>query len=141
MKYEKEVTLELKKTENLLERAKTANNLRDKISRAYYACYHAMIAAIWTIGNFSETNLDTAHRRVLEEYISNFSKTKGTRIVLIKNVARVVQKWKNLRCAADYDIFTSDFENTLIRDTEEELIKMYQFIDMHIIFIESKLIL
>ena len=141
-KFREWVKFELDCTENMLERAQSAANLRDQVSRAYYACYHVMIAAIWLKEYFDygdSKNTDRSHAKVFHQYIDLYSKTKRTRIVPINDVVRTVKAWKKLRQSADYDIFTDDFEIPSLTETTETLQNMYRFVENHITYLDRQL--
>lgn len=138
LKFENKIELELNRTRNMLKRSKDVCDFRDKISRAYYACYHGMIAAIWCEKNFDDSCLDTAHTRVAKEYKELYTRTKGNNISAERDVFKSVRMWKNLRASADYDIFTKDFD-TSIEQTNIALEAMYKFAEQHIVYLTKKL--
>ena len=137
--YEEDVVKEVKRTKNMLERAEKANNVRDKISRAYYACYHVMIAAIWLEHNLDEAAFETAHVSIAKKYKQLYSRTKKNHISTEHDVYRVVKKWRNLRASADYDIFTDDFENSSLEKTERIFQAMINFVNQHLAYIGGRL--
>ena len=137
-KFSNEVSLELLRTENMLKRSKEANNLRDRVSRAYYACYHAMIAAIWLAEiELSASNYETAHLNIARQYKSLYTRTKNNNISSERDVQKSAKEWKKLRCSADYDIFTDDFEQFSLAPTKTKLERMYKFVDEHIAYIKN----
>ena len=140
LKYEDNVRFELRCTENMLERAKSANNLRDQISRAYYACYHAAIAAIFLKEEYIyDRSSDNAHWRVRDQYAKIYSKTRGNRIVSESNAFQAMKNWHDLRKSADYDIFTDDFEINFEDSTKAELYRMYRFVNRHTEYVKTQL--
>ena len=139
LKYRSEIEDGLRRTENMLERAKTANNLRDQISRAYYSCYHVIISAIFLKEKFDRDPVTgSPHWNARERYKVLYSR-KGFQIVRIKNFVEVMKLWKELRESADYEIFTDDFESFKISITENELNRMYDFVKKHIVYIKAQL--
>ena len=140
MKFKENVEKELKRTQNMLERSRTANNLRDQVSRAYYACYHAMLAALWLSGeDLGISKYKTSHVDAMTRYKIRYSRTKKNNISLERDVYNSAREWINLRNAADYDIFTDDYEHFKEEITKNKLRHMYKFVDEHIKYIENKL--
>ena len=140
LKYRADIEDSLRRTENLLERAKSATNLRDQISRAYYACFHVMIAAIFLEKWFDRKQTKrSSHEYVRLEYASVYSATKKNQIFKRKNLPAEIEKWKILRESADYEIFTLDFENLKERVTQNEFRLMIDFVEKHIAHIQGKL--
>jgi len=128
----------LERSLNLYTRSKDANNLRDKISRGYYACYHACIAAILLKEKFNyDPSTGSSHKTVRDVYKSLYSPKKG-QIVKIKNYDEVMKLWKTLRESADYEIFTKDFEEPDEEFTKNELNRMYSFVNAHVSYVKTK---
>lgn len=127
----------LSRAQNLLQRSKDANNLRDKISRGYYACYHACVAAVLLKGSFDYNSpTGSPHRAVRERYRSLYS-TKAGQIVKIGDYNKTMVSWKTLRESADYEIYTKDFEILGENRTYEVLDDMYDFVDKHLVYIQN----
>jgi len=146
LKYRAELEDGLKRTKNLFDRALAAADLRDKVSRAYYACYHAMIMAIYLEQPYNRDTNASSHRIARETYVSLFSKTrakKGQGIQIYRHksvdINTEAEKWKRLRESADYDILTNHFEPLLLASTQDMLGNMLKFAEDHIDFVRSHL--
>ncbi|MCL2015159.1 MAG: hypothetical protein FWG68_02805 [Defluviitaleaceae bacterium] len=137
MKFKAEVETSLENAKDCLFRATSATHLRDKISRAYYACFHSMITAIWLKQRYVDT-FGTAHESTLDQYIKLYSKTKGTNIANIRDSRKSVKNWRKLRNAADYYL-GNDFTVEKIAETKDELLNMLDFANAHIRFAEEML--
>jgi len=136
---QEKIALALRRTQNLFDRAKTATNLRDQISRAYYACYHAAISAILLKQDYDRRDFSgSAHQEIPVLYASLYSKTKKNRIMMRGNIINYWYKWKNLRASADYDIFTEDFESVNEDMTNQQLDFMYVFVQSHLSFVQKE---
>ena len=131
----------VKRATNMLGRSKSADSLRDKVSRAYYACYHCIVAATF-LKQWFEKNPKEGSPHLLNKnlYVSHYSKTSGNPIIKeIKNVSKTLKDWKELRESADYDVFVEDFELSQEEETKRTLNFMYDFVDRHIAYVNSKL--
>jgi len=134
----KSVQRELRKAKDLLERSKSVSNVKDKVSRAYYACFHVAVSAIWLKADFTERG--TTHENMFNQYRALYTKTKGTHITSKGNVFDNLKKWKKLREKADYVVFDKLFDSKNRRDTSTILKDMYDFVAIHIAHIEKALL-
>ena len=137
LKFRAETEISLENTKDCLFRATSVAHLRDKISRAYYACFHSMITAIWLKQSYIDT-FGTAHESTLDQYIKLYNKTKNTSIVNARNIKEDIKNWRKLRNAADYYL-GDDFALKNINKTKKELAYMLDFANAHIRFAEEML--
>ncbi|MCL2015156.1 MAG: hypothetical protein FWG68_02790 [Defluviitaleaceae bacterium] len=137
MKFRTEVETSLENAKDCLFRATSAAHLRDEISRAYYACFHSMITAIWLKQRYIKA-FGTAHESILDQYIKLYNNTKGTSIVKSGDMKKKIRNWRKLRNAADYYL-DDDFAVENINKTKKELAYMLDFANAHIRFAESTL--
>jgi len=138
LKFRVDIEKSLANTKDCVIRAISATYLRDEISRAYYACFHSMITAIWLKQRYIET-FGTAHESVLDQYIKLYNNTKGTSIVKFGDMRRNIRNWRKLRNSADYYLGDDFAVVDKIEQSKRELKYMLDFANAHIRFTEEML--
>ena len=113
--------------------------VRDKVSRLYYACYHAAVTAIELKANFvllrkaESTSYHAALRKIYPRHYGKPNKKNETKIKIVAyKVDDALLKWSELRNVADYIVFDDQFEGENLDRTTGHLDNMESFVKDHL---------
>ena len=129
--------LSLGRALDLYSRYLVAVPVRDKVSRLYYACYHAAVTAIELKASFAmlqkaeNTSYHAALRKIYPRHYGKPTKKAKIKIVAYK-VDIALLKWSELRNVADYIVFDDQFEEENLAKTMETLENMEDFVKDHL---------
>ena len=115
----------------------------DAISRAYYACFHSILAYLYFRGKSKNLPTYIGHaelRSVYCDLYAIYSKSEDTRnllaYVLPKNPSSVLKRWQRLRKDADYQRPWESF-GQLNKREKLDFDFMLEFAKAHICLIEN----
>ena len=136
----------LKNAKNFLKSAlknKDDDCVVDAISRAYYACFHSMLAYLCYRGKGKNLPLYIGHaelRSVYCDLYTAYNKNEDTReflaYILPKNPSSVLKRWQRLREDADYQRLWESFDQ-LDKRERQDFDFMAEFAKAHISYIEE----
>jgi len=115
----------------------------DAISRAYYACFHSMLAYLHFQGKGKNLSTYIRHADLRSEYcnlyaiyVKNEDASKLLAYVLPKNPSSVLKRWQRLREDADYQRPWESF-GQLDKREKQDFDFMVEFAKAHIRYIKN----
>ncbi|MCL1997382.1 MAG: hypothetical protein FWG65_01290 [Turicibacter sp.] len=120
-------------------RYSVADSDQSKASAAYYACYHAAIAAVELKADFvllkkaENTSYHEALRNVYPRHYGAPTKKNKTKPQIVPHdVGSSLEIWHNLRIKADYFVFDEQFDEKDINKTRQRIGHMENFVKDHL---------
>ncbi|MCL1997385.1 MAG: hypothetical protein FWG65_01305 [Turicibacter sp.] len=116
-----------------------ADSDQSRASGAYYACYHAAVAAVDLKADFAvlqkaeNASYHEALRNIYSRYYGKPTKSnKNKPQIVAYKVKAALELWHDVRIAADYVVFHEDFGEHGINKTRQYIEHMVYFIETHL---------
>ena len=124
---------------DLYQRFADSVSVRDQVSRLYYACYHAAIAAVELKADYEKLRIaeKSSYHAALQEIYSRYygKPTKRDRLkiqIVTYRVNVALRTWHDIRVVADYVVFGEYFSEKEMGRTLKQITHMTNFVKDHL---------